>query len=132
MPVIGPPTVRAPLPLTVTVGEAFMVTAPVPRLSGLLPTKVKLPFQARALLAASVSEPPLVLSSEPPEMVTRPVPSGRAAAEVQESRGKGRRGDLLRVGGVDGAAADGQRPGAQRVGGPVVQDAAARADAAVA
>jgi len=44
VPLIAPPTVKV-LAVTVTVGDAFKVTAPKPRFKLLLPVKVKLPFQ---------------------------------------------------------------------------------------
>ena len=70
-----PPTVSVP-PLTVTIGEAFMVTAPVPRFNGLVPLKVKFPFQACGLLARVM--PPTVLSIVPPLIVKVPELEPRA------------------------------------------------------
>ena len=72
-----PPTVKLPA-VTVTVREAFMVTAPVPIFRSLLPAKVKFPFQLSALLLVMVFALPLVLSSAPPLMVSVPVPSAVA------------------------------------------------------
>jgi hypothetical protein len=67
------PTVKLPA-VTVTVREAFIVTAPVPMFRFFVPAKVKLPFQFCALLFVRVMLPALVLSSVPPVMVSVPVP----------------------------------------------------------
>ncbi len=77
-----PPTVSV-LPLTVTVGETPSETAPLPRFNDLLPTNVKLLFQFWARLPASVMAAPLVLFSDPPEIVTAPLPR---AAELPKLR----------------------------------------------
>jgi len=69
-----PGTVRVLL-LTVTMGETVMVTAPVPRLRGAVPVKVKLPDQVSGLLLVRVSAPRVLLSRVPPERVRRPVPT---------------------------------------------------------
>ena len=77
MPEMTPPTVRLPEE-TVTVRLAESVTAPVPRFRSLVPTKVMSPFQLCALLVESVRAVPLVLSIEPPEIVSAPLPRAEA------------------------------------------------------
>ena len=77
-PEILPPTVRV-LALTVTVGLAFKVTAPVPRSNELLPVKVKLPFQISALFVELVMALPEVLSMIVPASIVKvPVPKAPA------------------------------------------------------
>ena len=71
LPLMTPPTVRV-LALTVTVRLAPSATAPVPRLSALVPVKAKSPDQDCALLLISVTATPLVLSSVPPARVSVP------------------------------------------------------------
>lgn len=81
-PEIAPPTVSE-LGLTMfTVGVALIVTAPVPRFSGLLPRKVKVPIHCCGLLPASVTGEPLVLSIVPPLMLSVPLPSVAAVPEI--------------------------------------------------
>jgi len=76
-PEIAPPTVKV-FPVTVTVGLAPSVTAPVPRFKEEEPVKAKLAFQCWALLFDSVIFPVEVLSMVPPAMVNVPVPSAVA------------------------------------------------------
>jgi len=73
-PLTTPPSVKALLPLVVTVGDAPKVTAPVPIFKALVPPKLKLPFQVWALLLESVTGLPEVLSMVPPEITKVPVP----------------------------------------------------------
>ena len=68
-PLITPPSVNVPA-LTVTERFAPKVTAPVPRFKSLLPLKTKSPPHVCALLLLNVKAVPLVLSSDPPEIVT--------------------------------------------------------------
>ena len=70
---------------TVTVRAPFVVTAPVPRFRLLVPAKAKLPLRASALLVASVTELPLVLSMVPPVMVNVPVPMAEFVEDVPEA-----------------------------------------------
>jgi len=73
-----PPSVKVPA-VTVTVGSAPKVTAPVPKFKLLLPVKVKLPFQCPALLLVEVAmAAPEVLSMVPVVMVKVPVPKAAA------------------------------------------------------
>ena len=72
-----PPTVKL-LAATVTVREAFIVTAPVPIFRSFVELKVKSPFQFCALLFVSVMFAPLVLPRVPETMVKAPVPSAVA------------------------------------------------------
>src|SRR2546428_414858 len=72
-----PPTVSVPA-LAVTVRLAPRVTPPVPRFKSLVPVKVKLPFQASALLVESVMAAPLGLAWGPREMVNAAVRVGEA------------------------------------------------------
>ena len=76
------------LALTYSVGEAFNVTVPAPKFRGLLPTKVKLPFQLWAM-PASVTLP-AVLSTEPPLIVHRPEPRALIVVEDQVAVAEGR------------------------------------------
>ena len=68
-PLTTPPTVNVPA-LTVNVRLALNVTVPVPRFKSLLPLKTKSPLHVCALLLLNVKADPLVLSSDPPEIVT--------------------------------------------------------------
>ena len=76
---MAPPTVSV-LPLTVTVGLAPRVTAPVPRFRALLPVNVKLPFQFWGLLLLRVMPPLWVQSITPPEIVKAPAAPPSAVA----------------------------------------------------
>ena len=63
------------MPLTVTVVEPVRVMVPVPVFSALVPPNVRSPFHVWALLAASVTGEPLVLSIVTPlATVSAPVP----------------------------------------------------------
>ena len=76
-PDIAPPMVKLP-EFTVTVREAFIVTAPVPIFRSRVPLNEKSPFQFWALVFESVMLPLLVLSIVPPVMVSVLFPSAVA------------------------------------------------------
>ena len=75
---IAPPTVRV-LAVTVRVGEAPRVTAPLPIFRLWVPVKVKLPFHDWALLFERVTAEPEVLLMVPPAMVKVLAPRAPAA-----------------------------------------------------
>ena len=82
-PPIAPPTVKGAVPLVVTVRDVPAppsVTAPVPRFRARVPPNAKSPVHAWALLVASVTGDPLVLSIAPPAIVSVPVPIGELLA----------------------------------------------------
>ena len=80
-PLITPPTVKV-LPPTVTVRLPPKTTAPEPMSSGLLPAKVKSPFQFCALLVPRATGAPSVLSMMPPLMVKGPLPMAELFNEL--------------------------------------------------
>ena len=68
-----PPSVKV-LAVMFTLRFVPSVTAPVPKVSDLVPTNVKLPFHVWALLLINVIAAALVLSNAPPLIVNVPVP----------------------------------------------------------
>ena len=78
-----PPTVRL-LANTVSVLDAFIVTAPVPKFRSRVPPNAKSAFQYCKLLVDNVTATALVLSTVPP-LITNllvPMPFGELMAKV--------------------------------------------------
>src|SRR5207248_2692769 len=99
-PPIAPPTVKGAVPLVVTVRDVPAppsVTAPVPRFRARVPPNVKSPVHAWALLVASVTGDPLVLSIAPPAIVSVPVPAWATAPVWKMSPAKVTTSDRLKA-----------------------------------